>query len=166
MTLADIIGGDANFRPVKNHGIPAQFTTDAVWLRVTISSEKTMRAVMALTPTFVEFVDIYAADERPGLSVADFAHFGLGAGRPLSDDALSGFEDAVALELGAGIPKVIYIRAASPNVMMMLNVRFYQPRDYLMHKALVSTVGGAVIGCRCCALCRWIASRVYVVVSE
>ena len=147
LTLADIIGGDANFRPVKNHGIPAQFTTDAVWLRVTISSEKTMRAVMVLTPTFVEFVDVYAADESPGLSSEDFTHFSLGARRPLSDGALSGFEDAVALELGAGTPKVIYIRAVSPNVMMMVNVRFYQPKSYLMQMAVVGTVGGTVIGC-------------------
>ncbi|MGV0820743.1 ATP-binding protein [Martelella sp. AMO21009] len=147
LTLADIIDGDAVFTPVKGSGIPAQFTRDAVWLRITVTSQRAMQAVMALTPTFVEFVDVYAADERPRLSEADFSHFGLGAGRPLSDDALSGFEDAVALEFSAGIPKVIYIRAASPNVMMMVNVRFYQPRDYLMHKALVSTVGGAVIGC-------------------
>ncbi|WP_180901141.1 sensor histidine kinase [Martelella soudanensis] len=132
---------------MKSRGIPAQFTKDAVWLRVAVSSEKAMRAVMVLTPTFVEFVDVYVADERPDLSGEDFTHFGLGAGRPLSDGALSGFEDAVPIEFGAGAPKVIYIRATSPNVMMMVNVRFYQPKNYLMHKAMVSTVGGAVIGC-------------------
>lgn len=154
LTLADILAdGEAiRFTPSAHDGIGARYSRAAVWLKILMTPEQTMPALMALSPNFVDMIDVYLADLTPDLGVDDFTHIALGAHRPLSSSGYSGLDEVVPLSFIADRTKVAYIRVASPNVTLLLNVRLYRPEAHVVKDAFVSIVGGIVLGSMCLLL--------------
>ncbi|WP_176084489.1 sensor histidine kinase [Martelella sp. HB161492] len=148
LTLQDLLADPNQYRFVQTarNRIPARFSPDPVWMKVRITSQDPMHVLMSLTPSFIDLIDVYVADEAPGLTAADFSHSALGARRPLAQSGYSGLDEVVPLDLDAGATKVIFIRAQASGVTLLLNLKLFQPVAHVIHTAYVTTSGGMVLG--------------------
>ncbi|TPW26643.1 hypothetical protein FJU08_21885 [Martelella alba] len=148
LTLQDLLEDPGKFPFVSSpkDRISAHFSSDPAWMKVHIAARETARILMSLTPSFIDLVDVYVADDAPGLTADDFSHIALGARRPLAENGYSGLDEVVPLELHAGDTKVIYIRAQASEVTLLLNLRLFRPVAHVIHNAYVSTIGGVVLG--------------------
>jgi len=146
LTFEDVRGSDAPFARLGGTSINLGFTRDAAWLRLTLQSAEDRAILLALTPTFVDELDVYVMGpdrESPGSPVS---HLALGDHQPLPDDALSGLENVIPLELTANVPTQIFIRVAAVNSSLNLTASVYSPSSHTLRTAVSGLASGAWFG--------------------
>lgn len=147
LTIDDFLDGDADerFVPLGGNAISLGFTRDAAWLRVTVVSPADADFLLSLTPNFVDEIDVYVI--RAGDSkIEPFSHFAMGDHRPFPDDALSGLDNVVPLELRGGEVTPVYIRFASVNSSLSLTASIYSPLNHTLRTSVYGLALGVWFG--------------------
>lgn len=146
LELEDVLQRSGDFVPVPGSGVNIGSTTDAAWLRVRIEGVPSPVGLLSLSPTFVDFVDVYVAPERSGLTAGDFKHYALGDHRPFPNDERSGLEDVVPLDLAAAGATLVYVRIASVNSTLNISLALYPAADHTLRTTLTSLAYGVWFG--------------------
>ncbi|MGV6871974.1 sensor histidine kinase [Pseudochelatococcus sp. B33] len=143
LSLDDVAAGDASdrFSPLGGNSLSLGFTRDAAWLRLTIQSRGDATVFLSLAPNFVDELDVYVMPV-PGSAPSQFLHFAMGDHRPISDDALSGVDNVVPLDLVADETKQVFIRMAAVNSSLTLTASLYSPARHTLR----TTVSGLALG--------------------
>ena len=136
LTFEDVRDSDAVFAAVAGNSINLGFTRNAAWLRLSIASSDERAVLLSLTPTFIDELDVYV------LGPAKVSHYALGDHRPVPDDALSGLDNVIPLELAADAATQVFIRVAAVNSSLNLTASIYSPA----HHTLRTTVSGLAAG--------------------
>jgi signal transduction histidine kinase len=147
LTLDDVLGSaGGNFQPIAGHGVNLGYTTKAAWLRLKLRGRADQSALLSLGPNFVDLVDVYVAADRPGLTESDFEHYAMGDHRPLPDDAVSGLNNIIPLQLRPAETALVYIRLASLNSSLNLTADLYPQDRYKFYATLKNVVAGLWFG--------------------
>ena len=146
MTLDEVLAATDRFRPVRGSGVNLGYTRDAAWLRIAIPGTADGTVLLSLAPNFVDLVDVYVAEPRPGLAGADFAHFAFGDERPLPDDGLSGLEDVFPFEMRAGRETLVFVRIAAVNSSLNISGTLYSPSQHTFQVTVGALLSGLWLG--------------------
>ncbi len=122
------------------------YTRDAVWLRVSIESERDRTVLLSMSPNFVDLIDIYAFPSNHLSVAAPVRHVSTGDHRPLPSDGLSGLDDMLELDLKAGKATVTYVRLAALGSAITTNVQVYAKEDGPRRSAATALVTGVWFG--------------------
>ena len=139
MTIEDIRSEEARarFQPLAGNGLNLGYTRDAVWLRLSVPAEISRAMLVSLTPNFVDLLDVYVLP--PSDESRAPVHYAMGDHRPLSDDAFSGLQNVVPIDLIAGQVTEVFVRAAAVSSVLSLDVSLYPPADHT-YKITVSSL--------------------------
>ncbi len=133
LSLADVLSeADARFAPVAGGSVSLGYTHDAAWLRLSIDSAADRDMLLSLAPNFVDLLDVYVAQQQPGLGPDGFTYLAMGDQRPLPVDAVSGLDNVVPLTLRAGQTTLVYIRMAATNSALTLTTELYPPSAHTL----------------------------------
>jgi signal transduction histidine kinase len=146
MTLDDVLAAEDEFKPIRGSGVNLGYTRDAAWLRMRIPSARDETVLLSLVPNFVDLVDVYVAEERPGLSSGDFSRFESGDERPLPDDGLSGLEDIVPLEMRAGRALLVFVRIAAVQSSLNISGTLHSPSQHTFQVTVGALLSGLWLG--------------------
>lgn len=148
LQLADVmsLGDAAPFKALPGNSVNPGFTRNAVWVRFRINATRDRRVLLSLTPNFVDLVDVYFTQERPGLVAADFEHVATGDNRPMAHDAMSGLDNVIPLTLRSGEATLVYIRVAAVNSGVALSVNLYSPAEHTLRTTAFGLVYGLWFG--------------------
>lgn len=133
----------AQFSSSPRRDVNFGYTRNVVWLRVALTSASDRRAILSLTPNFVDLIDIYVdrGEQRAQLA-SEFTHVKTGDHRPVPAAGMSALDDAVELDLKAHETRLIYIRLASVSNVLTTEVQVY-PR---VERAWRNTVAMLIVG--------------------
>jgi two-component system, sensor histidine kinase LadS len=148
LTLVDILDPTvhARFHAVPGQTVNFGYTDKAAWLRVTLPGTATTRAILSLTPNFLDCVDIYVAPPGAGTEATDFARHELGDHRPPPDDGLLGLDHAVPVDVADGKVTQVYIRVLNTNSATYLNLRLASAADHAWQSTATASIYGAWLG--------------------
>lgn len=148
LSLADVLApeGQAAFRPVPGPNVNFGYTRNANWLRLELNAATSGTALLSLAPNFLDAIDVYVAQQRPGLTEADFTPHEYGDHRPLPGDGLSGLQNVVPLILSASETTLVYIRIANANSSTHLNVGLYPMAELTTRATSASLLSGLWFG--------------------
>jgi signal transduction histidine kinase len=146
MTLGDVLAAADRFRPVRGSGVNLGYTRDAAWLRLRVPGTVDQTVLLALTPNFVDLVDVYVAQEPAASAPDGFAHFSFGDQRPLPDDGLSGLDDVVPIQLRSDRDTIIFIRVAGTNSSLNISASFHSPSTHTYQVTVGALLSGIWLG--------------------
>ncbi|GHE51418.1 hypothetical protein GCM10019059_08360 [Camelimonas fluminis] len=134
LTLAQAIASPERFTPASGASVNLGYTRKTAWLRIVMAApagESGVReALLSLAPNFVDEIDVYVAQNRPGLTAADFVHYAMGDHRPLPADAVSGLENVVPVSLAPGHETLALVRIASGHSALSITASLYPPAHH------------------------------------
>ncbi|MBX5460840.1 MAG: sensor histidine kinase [Steroidobacteraceae bacterium] len=136
----------ARFAPLAGNRINLGFTRKAAWLRLTIESATDRRVLLALSPNFVDEVDVYVLKSGHTGDDRGVTHFAMGDHRPLRDDALSGLDHVVPLHLTAHEATQVLVRVAAVNSALNLAATLYSPSEHTFRTTVSALASGAWFG--------------------
>lgn len=142
-SLPDVLAQRHKFAPIRGFHVNPGYTSSTVWVRVAVGTGTSQTVLLALSPNFVDFVDVFVPTDRDGSAYEAIA---LGDHRPLPNDDFSGIENVVVLDLEAGETSEVYIRLQSVNSALSLFAEFYSPGAHTMRNTLASLGFGVWFG--------------------
>ena len=146
MTLDDVLAAPEAFRPVQGSGVNLGYVRDAAWLRIRVPGSLDGTVLLALTPNFVDLVDVYVPDGQVRLDSADFVHFAFGDHRPVPEDGLSALDDVVPIRLHAGREALVFIRIAAVNSSLNISASLHSPLTHAFQVTLGALLSGLWLG--------------------
>lgn len=142
-SLPDVLAQRDQFAPIRGFHVNPGYTSSTVWVRVAVATGTSQTVLLALSPNFVDFVDVFVPTDRDGSAYEAIA---LGDHRPLPNDDFSGIENVVVLDLEAGETSEVYIRLQSVNSALSLFAEFYSPGAHTMRNTMASLGFGVWFG--------------------
>lgn len=145
LDLAQVLGMTEAFKPARlseNFG----YTRDGVWLRIVLPAIQDARGVLVIQPNFMDYLDVYVAPERDGMTAADFEIFSMGDHRSLSDKGFSGLIDAVPLKFVAGETTVVYVNIRNGNSSTQVSLGLFQTDAFVYRRLAYLLIYGAWAG--------------------
>lgn len=146
MTLADVLERPGDFTPIAGAEINPGYTPSAQWVRLQLASSVDLPAILALSPSFIDIVDVYVGPRSPAADAGAFTHLALGDHRPLPADAVSGIDNAVEIALVGGTTRDVFIRLKSVNSALALSVSIYPTSEHVMRTTATSLALGGWFG--------------------
>lgn len=148
LTLEDILTPDRHgeFRSVVGDMVNFGYIGHAVWLRLTLPAVESGAGILALTPNFIDTIDVYVARPGGGGAVGNYVLHEAGDHRPLSQDSFSGLDNAVRLEFAAGETTSVYIRLRNINSFTQVNLGLETIEGHTRTSAVVGGIYGAWFG--------------------
>lgn len=152
-TFDDIFHYQAQkFRPTNGSGINLGFVNASGWLRFAIErapddrDRQPQRIFLSLLPNMTNFIDVFVAIDRPGLTAHDFTKFEMGSYAPLLRSSFNGLDNILPLALPESGRLIIYARAANIDSTLNLSAALYSPEGYGQRILNANLVVGLWIG--------------------
>lgn len=142
LMLADVLARPRDFAPMAGAEINPGYTSAAQWVRLQLTSSADLAAILALSPSFIDLIDVYVGPDRPATDAGAFMHLAMGDHRPLPADAVSGIDNAIELALVGGVTREVFIRLKSVNSALALSVSLYPTSEHVMR----TTATGLALG--------------------
>ena len=147
LTFDEVLALDASrFEPARRTDFNLGYTSNAVWLRLAITSDRDRAAVLSLVPNYVDLIDIHVGQARDGLGSRDFSHVATGDHRPLPSNGVSSLDDATELSVRAKETTLVYIRLAAIGSALAADIRVYPKEDRPKRQATAILAIGAWFG--------------------
>ncbi len=141
---------DAEFSDIRGHDLNLGYASSAGWMRLILerppgaAGDATL--LLSLTPNFSDIVDVYVAQDRPGLTAADFSRTEMGDHAALVRSSFTGLENVLPIQLPSSGRLIVYIRGASSNSSLNLSVSAYSPTDFGFMTTLANLARGLWFG--------------------
>lgn len=144
LSLSDVLSADvqAEFRPVPGNGVNPGYTRKAFWLSLRLPPAQTEKAVLSLSPNFLDYIDVYVSQPGEGTRAAAFSRYSFGDHQLPPVDGVSAIEPAVEISLASNLPTQVYIRVWNTGTFTQINLRL----DRVDTAALRNVNSGILIG--------------------
>jgi signal transduction histidine kinase len=140
------------FHPINGHGLNLGFVKASGWLRFAIErspyalDQREQTVLLSLLPNMTNFIDVFVAIDRPGLTSRDFTKFEMGDYAPLLKSSFNGLDNVLRLQLPARGRLLVYIRAANIDTSLNLSATLHSPEGYGKRILNANLVVGLWIG--------------------